>query len=45
MGRTLAGRWVFHGPVSSPGSDPFVSSRPAWRLGAGHPRLHAEEDG
>lgn len=34
-----------HAPVSSPGAGPLVSSRPAWWLAAGHPSLHAEEDG
>lgn len=42
---SLAGRQALHGPVSSPGTGPLVSSRPAWWLAAGPPRLHAEEDG
>lgn len=36
MGGFLAGGRVLHGPVSSPGADPLVSSRPAWWLAARH---------
>lgn len=44
-GVSPAGWWALHGPVSSPGTGPLVSSRPAWWLAAGPPCLHAEEDG
>lgn len=44
-GSLAGGGQALHGPVSSPSAGPFISSRPAWWLAAGHLSLHAEEDG